>query len=189
MYKQTIPIPSLFTNESACFTAACSALFSVFVLFLAYPTCSLYPPHVLSISPRFPFPGPFAPPLLSSHLGQLLAVPPPLSSLCSRKPSVLSVFLLFFFSGGVRYHKFFILFYLEACSRPVFLLLGTSHAKGPPCFRWHQSTVNLDSSACFVHISLRLISRSILLSFFSSFHFSSFPRPQCKSTSCYQSSQ
>jgi len=189
MYKQTIPIPSLFTNKSACFTAACSVLFSVFVLFLAYPTCSLYPPHVLSTFPRFPFPGPFAP------LSPLLT---PRSITCCPTPSLLTMltktlssqcFPSFFFSGGVRYHKFFILFYLEACSLPVCLLLGASHAKGPPCFRWHQSTVNLDSSACFVHISLRLISHSILLSFFSSFHFSSFPRPQCKSTSCYQSSQ
>jgi len=82
MYKQTIPIPSLFTNKSACFTAACSVLFSVFVLFLAYPTCSLYPPHVLSTFPRFPFPGPFAP------LSPLLT---PRSITCCPTPSLLTM--------------------------------------------------------------------------------------------------
>jgi len=53
MYKQTIPIPPCSLTNLHVFTAACSVLFSVFVLFLTYPTCSLYPPASYSFSSVF----------------------------------------------------------------------------------------------------------------------------------------
>jgi len=132
MYKQTIPIPTLPTNESACFTAACSALFSVFVSF-AYPTCSLYPLASYSF-PSVLVACPLLLPLVSHW-----SIP------CCPTPSLLTMLTKTFspqcfpyFSRGLRCHKFFsVLFYFEACFRPVFLLPGASHAKGPPCFRWH----------------------------------------------------
>ena len=72
-------------------------------------------------SSRFWFPGPPLLSLVSSHLGRFLAVLSRLFPPCSRKLSVLSVFL-FLITRGLRY-RFFILFYFEALSRP-FLLFG-----------------------------------------------------------------
>jgi len=190
MYKQTIPIPSLPTNESACFTAACSALFSVFVSF-AYPTCSLYP---LS---SYPFPSVLVAcslcSCLSSHIGRFLAVQPPLFSQCSRKPSVFSVFLILaeayaatsFFrsilSRSLFSTRLFASWRLPRKRSAVFSLTPN-----------HQSTVTLDfSNSRSVHISPRLISRSILLSFSPSFYFFPFSRSSTVQIdlSCYQHSK
>ena len=170
MYKQTFPVPPLFTNESACFTAACSVLFPVFVLSLTYPTCSLYPLtscSFLSVFVAWSLCFSLPPPLVSSHLGRFLAVPPPLFSQCLRKPSVLSVFLFFHRRLPLSQVSYFILSRSLFSTR--FLLPGASHAKGPPCYRWHP-TISRQSISIpyFVHISPRLIPPpSIVFSVFS----------------------
>jgi len=107
MYKQTIPIPTLPTNESACFTAACSALFSVFVSF-AYPTCSLYPLASYSF-PSVLVACPLLLPLVSHW-----SIP------CCPTPSLLTMLTKTFspqcfpyFSRGLRCHKFFPFYFIS----------------------------------------------------------------------------
>ena len=113
-----------------------------FVLSVIYPTCSLHPPR------PYVFPSVLVA-RSSAHLSLastrlISAVLSPLLQ-CSRKLSVLSVFLFFSITRGLRY-RIFILSYLEAWSRLV-LLLGNSakirrvfESLTPP----HSSTVNLD---------------------------------------------
>ena len=96
-----------------------------------------------------------------------------------------------FFTRGIRYPKLFTLFYLQACSRPVFSLLGASHAKGPPCFRWHP-TINRYSIPLCTYIPAINPPFDIAFLFSLPFYFFPFPsaRPQCKSaSSCYQYSK
>jgi len=141
MYKQTILIPPC--SLTICMFLQLHVVFPFhFVLSLVYPTCSLYPPrpyafpsvlvawssaHLSLVSTR----------LISAVLSPLLQ--------CSRKLSILSVFLFFSITRGLRY-RIFILSYLEACAR-LFLLLGNSaqirrvfESLTPP----HSSIVNLD---------------------------------------------
>jgi hypothetical protein len=141
------------------------------LLFLTYFTCSLSP-HVpcLPLSSRFLIP---CSSLVSAHSGRFFAVHPSQFPRCSRKPSILSAQCFPFpITRGLRYY-FFMLCYFEARSRP-FLLLCTP--KGPLCFRYHQSTVNLDFPLLALYILILSINPSMLFSFLSRLSSFSFPR-------------
>ena len=110
--------------------------------FCVIPKCSLYPPASYSF-PWFSLPRPPAP-LVSSHLGRFLAVLTP--SLLTMLTKTLSPQCFpFFFHERSTLSPGFVLFYLEACSRLVLLLLGASYAKVRRVFVGTQLSVDSES--------------------------------------------
>lgn len=129
------------------------------------------PPRPMSSS-QFSFPGPLFLPCLRSLRSILCCPPHSVSTVLTKTLNPQCSVFSFPITRGLRYY-FFMLCYFEARSRP-FLLLCT--LKGPLCFRYHQSTVNLDFPLLALYLLILSIIPSMLFSPFSRLSSFSLPR-------------